>query len=159
MMKRSTKYTIKNGKVVLNKPAKPKAKLTGYERYLNIARDNGLPKSEILTKEEYNTVVVSNKLRNIAAKPDSIVRQQLRDGLTDKQYRAALNAARLKDPTMTRRKFTETRGWESIDAIVSKRYEELKAIYHYDELKDKKDRKLKTTLFARIISTEIYGSE
>ena len=28
-----------------------------------------------------------------------------------------------------------------------------------DELKDKKDKKIKTTLFARIISTEIYGSE
>ena len=109
-MKRSTKYTIKKGKVVLNKPAKPKVKPTGYERYLGIARDNGVPKYEILTKEEYNTAVVSNKLRNIPAKPDSIVRQQLHDGLTDKQYRAALNAARRIDSTMTRKKFTETRG-------------------------------------------------
>ena len=159
MMKRSTKYTIKNGKVVLNKPDKPKAKLTGYEKYLNIARDNRVPKSEILTKEEYNTTVVSNKLRNIAAKPDSIVRQQLHDGLTDKQYRAAFHAAKRIDSTTTRKKFTEIRGWESINDHVSKRYEELKAIYHYDELKDKKDRKIKTTLFARIISTEIYGSE
>ena len=158
-MKRSTKYTIKKGKVVLNKPAKSKAKLTGYERYLNIAHDNRVPKSEILTKEEYNTAVVTNKLRNIPAKPDAIVRQQLHDGLTDRQYRAALNAARRMDPTMSRKKFTETRGWESINDYVSKRYEELKDIYHYDELKDKKDIKLKTTLFARIISTEIYGSE
>ena len=109
-MKRSTKYTIKKGKVVLNKPAKPKAKPTGYERYLNIARDNRVPKSEILTKEEYNTVVLTNKLRNIAAKPGSIVRQQLHDGLTDKQYRAALNAARRMDPTMSRKKFNKTRG-------------------------------------------------
>ena len=30
MMKRSTKYTIKKGKVVLNKPAKSKAKPTVY---------------------------------------------------------------------------------------------------------------------------------
>ena len=157
-MKRSTKYTIKKGKVVLNKPAKPKVKLTGYERYLNIARDNGVPKSELLTEAEYNTVVVTNKHRNIAAKPDSIVRQQLRDGVTDKQYRAAFHAAKLMDPTMTRKKFTETRGWESINDYVSERYAELKAIYHYDELKDK-DKKLKTTMFARIISTEIYGSE
>ena len=109
-MKRSTKYTIKKGKVVLNKPTKPKAKLTGYEKYLNIAHDYGVPKSEILTKEEYNTTVVSNKLRNIAAKPDSIVRQQLHDGLTDKEFRARLNAARRIDSTMTRKKFTETRG-------------------------------------------------
>ena len=109
-MKRSTKYTIKKGKVVLNKPAKPKAKLTAYERYLNIAHDNRVPKSEILTKEEYNTVVVSNKLRNRGADPSSIVRQQLHDGLSDKQYRAALNAARLVDPTMTRKKFTATKG-------------------------------------------------
>ena len=109
-MKRSTKYTIKKGKVVLNKPAKPKAKLTAYERYVNIAHDNGLPKSEIFTKEEYHTAVVSNKERNIAAKPDSIVRQQLHDGLTDKQFRARLNAARRIDSTMTRKKFTEIRG-------------------------------------------------
>ena len=58
MMKRSTKYTIKKGKLVLNKPAKPKAKLTDYERYVNIARSNGLPKSEIL-----------NKLHNICDSP------------------------------------------------------------------------------------------
>jgi len=109
-MKRSTKYTIKKGKVVLNKPAKPKAKPTAYERYLNIARDNKVPKSEILTKEEYNTAVVSNKLRNRGATPSSIVRQQLQGGLSDKQYRAALNAARRMDPTMTRKKFTKTRG-------------------------------------------------
>ena len=109
-MKRFTKYTIKNGKVVLNKPTKPKVKPTRYERYLNIARDNGLPKSEILTKEEFNTVVVSNKQRNIAARPDAIVRQQLRDGITDKQYRAAFHAARRIDPNMSRKKFTETRG-------------------------------------------------
>ena len=109
-MKRSTKYTIKKGKVVLNKPAKPRAKLTDYERYVNIAHDNGVPKSEIFTKEEYNTAVVSNKQRNIAAKPDSIVRQQLHDGLTDKEFRARLNAARRIDSTMTRKKFTATRG-------------------------------------------------
>ena len=109
-MKRSTKYTIKKGKVVLNKPAKPKAKPTGYERYLNFAHDYGLPKSEIFTIEEYNTAVVSNKERNISAKPDSIVRQQLHDGLTDKQFRARLNAARRIDSTMTRKKFSEIRG-------------------------------------------------
>ena len=160
-MQRSTKYTIKKGKVLLNKPAKPKVKLTGYEKYLNIARDNGVPKSEILTKEEYNTVVVSNKQRNIAAKPDAIVRQQLRDGITDKQYRAAFHAAKHMNPNMTRKKFTEIRGWESIDSRASKRYEELKAIYHYDELreKDKKKYTWMTTMFANIISTEIYGSE
>ena len=109
-MTRSTKYTIKKGKVVLNKPAKPKAKLTGYERYLIFAHDYGVPESEIFTKEEYNTAVVSNKQRNIAARPDCIVRQQLHDGLTDKQFRARLNAARLIDSTMTRKKFTEIRG-------------------------------------------------
>ena len=157
-MKRSTKYTIKKGKVVLNKPTKPKAKPTAYERYLNIARDNRVPKSEILTKEEFNTVVVSNKQRNIAAKPDAIVRQQLRDGITDKQYRAAFHAARRIDPNMSRKKFTETRGWESIDSRASQRYKELKAIYHYDELKNT-DKKIATTFFASIISTEIYGSE
>ena len=158
-MKRSTKYTIKKGKVVLNKPTKPKAKPTGYERYLIFAHDYGIPKSEILTREEYNTAVVSNKERNISAKPDSIVRQQLHDGLTDKEFRARLNAARRKIPTMSRKKFTETRGWESINDLVSRRYEELKAIYHYDELKKDKDKKIATTVFARMISTEIYGSE
>ena len=150
MMKRSTKYTIKKGKVVLNKPAKPKAKPTGYERYLNIARNNRVPKSEILKKEEYNTVVLTNKLRNIGANPNFIVRQQLQGGLTDKQYRAALNAARRMDPTMSRKKFAETRGWELIDSYASQRYEELKATYGSS---------LSTAALARMISTEIYGSE
>ena len=149
-MKRSTKYTIKKGKVVLNKPAKPKAKPTGYERYLNIARNNRVPKSEILKKEEYNTVVLTNKLRNIGANPNFIVRQQLQGGLTDKQYRAALNAARRMDPTMSRKKFIQTQGWESIDSYASQRYEELKAMYGSS---------LPTAALARMISTEIYGSE
>ena len=156
---RSTKYTIKKGKVVLNKPAKPKAKLTDYERYVNIARNNGLPKSEILSRNNYELNIASYRERGVKLNPTILVRRQLQGGLSDKEFRARLNAARRIDPTMSRKKFTETRGWESIDDYVSKRYEELKAIYHYDELKDQKDKKLKTTLFARIISTEIYGSE
>ena len=157
-MKRSTKYTIKKGKVVLNKPAKPKAKPTGYERYLNIAKDNGLPKSEILNRNNYELNIASYKQRGVKLNPTTLVRRQLQGGLSDKEFRARLNAARRIDPTMSRKKFIQTQGWESIDDYVSKRYEELKAIYHYDELKDK-DKKLKTTIFARMISTEIYGSE
>ena len=157
-MKRSTKYTIKKGKVVLNKPAKPKAKLTGYERYLNIARDNGLPKSEILNKNNYELNIASYRQRGVKLNPTTLVRRQLQGGLSDKEFRARLNAARRMDPTMSRKKFIQTQGWESIDDYVAQRYEELKAMYHYDELKDK-DKKLKTTMFARIISTEIYGSE
>ena len=157
-MKRSTKYTIKKGKVVLNKPAKPKAKLTDYERYVNIARDNGLPKSEILSRNNYELNIASYRQRGVKLNPTILVRRQLQGGLSDKEFRARLNAARRIDPTMSRKKFIQTQGWESIDDYVSKRYEELKAIYHYDELKDK-DKKLKTTIFARMISTEIYGSE
>lgn len=157
-MKRSTKYTIKKGKVVLNKPAKPRAKLTDYERYVNIARNNGLPKSEILSRNNYELNIASYRQRGVKLNPTILVRRQLQGGLSDKEFRARLNAARRIDPTMSRKKFIQTQGWESIDDYVSKRYEELKAIYHYDELKDK-DKKLKTTIFARIISTEIYGSE
>ena len=158
-MKRSTKYTIKKGKVVLNKPAKPKAKLTDYERYVNIARDNGLPKSEILSKNNYELNITSYRERGVKLTPTSLVRRQLQGDLSDKEIRARLNAARRIDPTMSRKKFIQTQGWEYIDDYVAKRYEELKAMYHYDELKDKDDIKLKTTMFARIISTEIYGSE
>ena len=158
MMKRCTKYTIKKGKVVLNKPAKPRAKLTDYERYVNIARDNGLPKSEILSRNNYELNIASYRQRGVKLNPTILVRRQLQGGLSDKEFRARLNAARRMDPTMSRKKFIQTQGWESIDDYVAQRYEELKAIYHYDELKDK-DKKLKTTIFARIISTEIYGSE
>ena len=157
-MKRCTKYTIKKGKVVLNKPAKPRAKLTDYERYVNIARDNGLPKSEILSRNNYELNIASYRQRGVKLNPTILVRRQLQGGLSDKEFRARLNAARRMDPTMSRKKFIQTQGWESIDDYVAQRYEELKAIYHYDELKDK-DKKLKTTIFARIISTEIYGSE
>ena len=157
-MKRSTKYTIKKGKVVLNKPAKPRAKLTDYERYVNIARDNGLPKSEILSRNDYELNIASYRQRGVKLNPTTLVRRQLQGGLSDKEIRARLNAVRRVDPTMSRKKFIQTQGWEYIDHLVAQRYEELKAIYHYDELKDK-DKKLKTTLFARMISTEIYGSE
>ena len=149
-MKRFTKYTIKNGKVVLNKPTKPKVKPTGYERYLNIARANGLPKSEILSKNNYELNIISYRQRGVKLNPTTLVRRQLQGGLSDKEFRARLNAARRMDPTMSRKKFTETRGWESIDIYASQRYAELKAMYGSS---------LTTAALGRMISTEIYGSE
>ena len=149
-MKRSTKYTIKKGKVVLNKPAKPKAKPTGYEKYLNIARDNGLPKSEILNRNNYELNIASYKQRGVKLNPTTLVRRQLQGGLSDKEFRARLNAARRMDPTMSRKKFIETQGWEFIDNYAAQRYAELKATYGSS---------LPTAILARMISTEIYGSE
>ena len=149
-MKRSTKYTIKKGKVVLNKPAKPKAKPTGYEKYLNIARDNGLPKSEILSRNNYELNIASYRQRGVKLNPTTLVRRQLQGGLSDKEFRARLNAARRMDPTMSRKKFIETQGWEFIDNYAAQRYAELKATYGSS---------LPTAILARMISTEIYGSE
>ena len=149
-MKRSTKYTIKKGKVVLNKPAKPKAKPTGYEKYLNIARDNGLPKSEILNRNNYELNIASYKERGVKLNPTTLVRRQLQGGLSDKEFRARLNAARRMDPTMSRKKFIQTQGWEFIDNYAAQRYAELKATYGSS---------LPTAVLARMISTEIYGSD
>ena len=145
MMKRSTKYTIKKGKV-----AKPRAKLTDYERYVNIARNNGLPESEILNKNNYELNIASYRQRGVKLNPTILVRRQLQGGLSDKEFRARLNAARRMDPTMTRKKFIETRGWEYIDEYTTQRYMELKAMYGSS---------LSTAALAHIISTEIYGSE
>ena len=149
-MKRSTKYTIKKGKIVLNKPAKPKAKPTGYERYVNIARGNGLPKSEILSRNNYELNIASYRQRGVKLNPTTLVRRQLQGGLSDKEFRARLNAARRMDPTMSRKKFIQTQGWESIDDYAAQRYMELKAMYGSS---------LSTAALARMISTEIYGSE
>ena len=149
-MKRSTKYTIKKGKVVLNKPAKPKAKLTGYEKYLNIARNNGLPKSEILNRNNYELNIASYRQRGVKLNPTILVRRQLQGGLSDKEFRARLNAARRMDPTMSRKKFIQTQGWEYIDDYAAQRYAELKTMYGSS---------LTTAALARMISTEIYGSE
>lgn len=149
-MKRSTKYTIKKGKVVLNKPAKPRAKLTDYERYVNIARDNGLPKSEILSRNNYELNITSYKQRGVKLNPTTLVRRQLQGGLSDKEFRARLNAARRMDPTMSRKKFIQTQGWEYINDYAAQRYAELKAMYGSS---------LSTAVLARMISTEIYGSE
>ena len=149
-MKRSTKYTIKKGKVVFNKPAKPKAKPTGYEKYLNIARDNGLPKSEILSRNNYELNIASYRQRGVKLNPTTLVRRQLQGGLSDKEFRARLNAARRMDPTMSRKKFIQTQGWEFIDNYAAQRYAELKATYGSS---------LPTAILARMISTEIYGSE
>ena len=128
-MKRSTKYTIKKGKIVLNKPAKPRAKLTDYERYVNIARGKGLPKSEILNRNNYELNIASYRQRGVKLNPTILVRRQLQGGLSDKEFRARLNAARRMDPTMTRKKFIQTQGWEFIDNYAAQRYEELKAMY------------------------------
>ena len=149
-MKRSTKYTIKKGKVVLNKPAKPRAKLTDYERYVNIARNNGLPKSEILSRNNYELNIASYRQRGVKLNPTILVRRQLQGGLSDKEFRARLNAARRMDPTMSRKKFIQTQGWEFIDDYAAQRYAELKAMYGSS---------LSTAVLARMISTEIYGSE
>ena len=149
-MKRSTKYTIKKGKVVLNKPAKPRAKLTDYERYVNIARNNGLPKAEILSKNNYELNIASYRQRGVKLNPTILVRRQLQGGLSDKEFRARLNAARRMDPTMSRKKFIQTQGWEFIDNYAAQRYAELKATYGSS---------LPTAALARMISTEIYGSE
>ena len=149
-MKRSTKYTIKKGKVVLNKPAKPKAKPTGYERYVNIARGNGLPKSEILSRNNYELNIASYRQRGVKLNPTTLVRRQLQGGLSDKEFRARLNAARRMDPTMSRKKFIQTQGWESIDDYAAQRYMELKAMY---------GSRLPPAALARMISTEIYGLE
>ena len=149
-MKRSTKYTIKKGKVVLNKPAKPRAKLTDYEKYVNIARNNGLPKSEILNKNNYELNIASYRQRGVKLNPTTLVRRQLQGGLSDKEFRARLNAARRMDPTMSRKKFIQTQGWEFIDNYAAQRYAELKATYGSS---------LPTAALARMISTEIYGSE
>lgn len=147
-MKRSTKHTIKKGKVVLNKPAKPK--LTDYEKYVNIARNNGLPESEILNKNNYELNIASYRQRGVKLNPTILVRRQLQGGLSDKEFRARLNAARRMDPTMTRKKFIQTRGWEYIDEYTAQRYMELKAMYGSS---------LSTAALAHMISTEIYGSE
>lgn len=149
-MKRSTKYTIKKGKVVLNKPTKPKAKPTGYEKYLNIARNNKVPKSEILSRNNYELNITSYKQRGVKLNPTTLVRRQLQGGLSDKEFRARLNAARRMDPTMSRKKFIQTQGWEYIDDYAAQRYAELKAMYGSS---------LPTAALARMISTEIYGSE
>ena len=51
---------------------------------------------------------------------------------------------------MSRKKFIQTQGWEFIDSYAAQRYAELKATYGSS---------LPTAILARMISTEIYGSE
>lgn len=160
-MKRSTKYTIKKGKVVVNKPAKPRAKLTDYERYVNIARDNGLPKSEILSRSNYELNIASYKKRGVKLNPTILVRRQLQGGLSDKELRVRLNLARRMDPTISRKKFIQTQGWESIDNRASERYKELKDMYK-DMYGPNLPKAVKAAIardIAHTISTEIYGSE
>ena len=88
--------------------------------------------------------------RGVKLNPTILVRRQLQGGLSDKEFRARLNAARRMDPTMSRKKFIQTQGWESIDDYAAQRYQELKAMYGSS---------LPTVALARMISTEIYGSE
>lgn len=75
------RYIIKKGKLIPIKKEKGGKKLikkpnTSYERYVNIAKGIGIPKSEIVNENEYITAVAGEKARGLPARPKDIAFKQ-----------------------------------------------------------------------------------
>lgn len=84
------KYIIKKGKLIPIKNGGKKLTKkpnTSYERYVNIAKGIGVPKSEIVNENEYITAVAGEKARGLPAKPKDIAFKQ-KYSATERQTRA-----------------------------------------------------------------------
>ena len=73
------KFIIKKGNLIPVKKGKKLTNMqpnTSYERYVNIAKGIGVPKSEIVNENEYITAVAGEKARGLPAKPKDIAYKQ-----------------------------------------------------------------------------------
>ena len=140
----------KKGKIVVvpnkGQQVKIQKKSSAYERYVAHAKQQKV--DYILTKEDYKTTVVANKLKHRYVTPAVVARWQAQGGKTDKQIRAMLNAAKQNDPTLTRKQFIAQKGWEEIQSQASAMYVNLKELYP----------NLTTTELGKIIGQQLYGS-
>lgn len=150
------KYIIKKGKVVLNKPAKPKAKLTGYERYVNIAKGIGISKSEIISENEYITAVAGEKARGLPARPKDIAFKQKYQATEryTRVYWKAYKRTTADSELMTYREFINKGYHHEMPGVVEERYNQLKE-YYKDDLSSGR---MSTTMLGHIISSEFFGS-
>lgn len=151
-------------------------KLTPYQKYVIRAKE--LNVGAIFSEGEYDTTIKFNIDKGRKVNDYILARWQFYDDHTDKQIDAMFNAAKLKNPELTRDEFIRNRGWKTIDEQASDLYEKIKSTDEYQRLeaeieklenkgedlnslekiklirlKNEKDAMLHT------ISQQIYGSE
>lgn len=152
------KYIIKKGKLIPVKNGGKKLTKkpnTSYERYVNIAKGIGIPKSEIVNENEYITAVAGEKGRGLPARPKDIAFKQ-KYRATERQTRTYWKAyKRTADgELMTYREFINKGYHHEIPGFVEERYNQLKE-YYKDELSSGR---MSTTMLGHIISSEFFGS-
>lgn len=153
------KYIIKKGKLIPVKNGGKKLTKkanTSYERYVNIAKGIGIPKSEIVNENEYITAVAGEKARGLPAKPKDIAFKQ-KYRATERQTRTywkAYKRTTADSELMTYKQFINAGYHHEIPGFVEERYNQLKE-YYKDELSSGR---MSTTMLGHIISSEFFGS-
>lgn len=153
------KYIIKKGKLI---PVKTSGKkltkkpTTSYERYVNIAKGIGIPRSEIVSENDYITAVAGEKARGLPAKPKDIAFKQ-KYAATERQtriYWKAYKRTTADSELMTYKQFINAGYHHEMPGVVEERYNQLKE-YYKDELSSGR---MSTTMLGHIISSEFFGS-
>lgn len=151
------KYIIKKGKLIPVKSSKKLTKKpnTSYERYVNIAKGIGIPKSEIVNEDEYITAVAGEKARGLPTRPKDIAFKQKYQA-TERQTRIYWKAYKrtAAGELMTYREFINKGYHHEIPGLVEERYNQLKE-YYKDDLSSGR---MSTTMLGHIISSEFFGS-
>lgn len=151
------KYMIKKGKLIPIKSGKKLTKKpnTSYERYVNIAKGIGIPKSEIVDENEYITAVAGEKARGLPARPKDMAFKQ-KYLATERQTRIYWKAYKrtAAGELMTYREFINKGYHHEMPGLIDERYNQLKE-YYKDELSSGR---MSTTMLGHIISSEFFGS-
>ena len=151
-------------------------KLTPYQKY--IIRATELNVGAIFTEGEYDATIKDNTKKGRNINEYILARWQFQEDHSDAEVDAAFQAAKLKNPGLTRDQFIRDRGWNTIDKAASDMYEEIKASDEYqrleadiEKLENKGEdldlldkirlRNLREQKAAKLhtISQQIYGSE
>lgn len=153
------RYIIKKGKLIPVKSghmSTTKKPNTSYERYVNIAKGIGIPKSEIVNENEYITAVAGEKARGLPARPKDIAFKQKYQA-TERQtriYWKAYKRTTADSELMTYKQFINAGYHHEMPGVVEERYNQLRE-YYKDELSSGR---MSTTMLGHIISSEFFGS-
>ena len=101
----------KKGKIIVVEKRSKQQKTTKaskYEKYVTYARQSKV--DYILTEGEYKTTEIRNRNKGRKVTPETVVRWQIQEGHTDKQIKAMVKAAKLRNPNITRAQFVREKG-------------------------------------------------
>ena len=113
-------------------------KLTPYQRYVIRAKE--LNVETILKEGAYEETIKLNKDKGRKINDWILARWQFQGKKTDKQIDAMFNAAKLKNPELTRDQFIRERGWKNIDKAAEDLYAEIKSSEEYQRTSEEIER-------------------